>query len=76
MLFRSAIVARGLFHTLGGYLYWMDYMPDNFPESIAFSYPLVYNFSYILGEAIITLIIISLPPVKAALQQIKKMVSE
>lgn len=71
-----AIVARGLFHTLGGYLYWMDYMPDNFPESIAFSYPLVYNFSYILGEAIITLIIISLPPVKAALQQIKKMVSE
>ena len=24
----AAVVARGVFHTLGGYLYWMDYMPD------------------------------------------------
>ena len=23
-----AILARGFFHTLGGYLYWMDYMPE------------------------------------------------
>ena len=22
-----AVLARGVFHTLGGYLYWMDYMP-------------------------------------------------
>ena len=25
----AAVLARGAFHALGGYLYWMDYMPDN-----------------------------------------------
>ena len=27
----AAVLARGFFHSLGGYLYWMDYMPENFP---------------------------------------------
>ena len=27
-----AVIARGAFHSLGGYLYWMSYMPDNFPK--------------------------------------------
>ena len=30
-----AVLARGFFHTLGGYLYWMDYMPENFPILIS-----------------------------------------
>ena len=34
-----AVLARGAFHALGGYLYWMDYMPDNFPKSLAAVYP-------------------------------------
>ncbi len=71
-----AIVARGFFHTLGGYLYWMDYMPDNFPKSLAFAYPLIYNYSYILAEAAITIVILCLPPVKKALAQVRKMVSQ
>ena len=29
-----AVIARGAFHSLGGYLYWMSYMPDNFPKSL------------------------------------------
>ena len=29
-----AVIARGAFHALGGYLYWMSYMPDNFPKSL------------------------------------------
>lgn len=28
----AAVLARGFFHSLGGYLYWMDYMPENFPS--------------------------------------------
>ena len=66
---------RGLFHTLGGYLYWMDYMPENFPESLAFVYPVIYNFSYIIVETALTIIVINLPPVKKALVQVKKMVT-
>ena len=56
------ILARGAFHTLGGYLYWMDYMPENFPQSLAALYPIIYNYSYILAEAVLTVIVISLPP--------------
>ena len=67
-----AIILRGLFHSIGGYLYWMDYMPDTFPKSLAFIYPIVYNYSYILGEGLITVIILLLPPVKKALARIEK----
>lgn len=72
----AAILARGLFHTLGGYLYWMDYMPDNFPSSLAFLYPIAYNYAYILAEGIITIVILSLPPVKSAMTRVKKMAAE
>ena len=36
-----AILAMGAFHALGGYLYWMDYMPDNFPKSLTALYPII-----------------------------------
>lgn len=65
-------LARGAFHTLGGYLYWMDYMPENFPKSLTAVYPIVYNYSYVLAEGVLILIVISLPPVKKALNQVQK----
>ena len=68
-----AILLRGLFHAIGGYLYWMDYMPENFPASLAAVYPFCYNYAYILAEGLITLIIISLPPVKNALRRVGEM---
>lgn len=69
----AACMLRGLFHTIGGYLYWMDYMPESFPHSLAAVYPIVYNYSYILIEMVITLIIINLPPVKKALGKIAEL---
>lgn len=66
-----AILARGAFHALGGYLYWMDYMPENFPQSLAVLYPIIYNYSYILLEGVLTLIVISVPAVSKALTQIR-----
>lgn len=68
-----ACLVRGLFHTIGGYLYWMDYMPEWFPKSLTSVYSIIYNYSYILTEMIITLIIINLPPVKKALEKVKEM---
>lgn len=68
-----ACLARGLFHTIGGYIYWMDYMPEWFPKSLTSVYSIIYNYSYILAEMIITLIIINLPPVKKALEKVKEM---
>ncbi|WP_461810996.1 energy-coupled thiamine transporter ThiT [Faecalimonas sp.] len=67
-----AILGRGAFHVIGGYLYWMDYMPDNFPKSLAAAYPFIYNYSFILAEGLITILILSIPAVKKALEQVKR----
>ena len=71
-----AVIARGAFHALGGYLYWMSYMPDNFPQSLKSIYPIAYNYSYILAEGAITLVIISIPAVAKGLNRIRQMALE
>ena len=68
----AAVLARGVFHTLGGYLYWMDYMPDEFPQSLKSIYPIAYNYSYLLAEAALTIIIISSPAVSKGLNRVKQ----
>ena len=68
----AAVIARGAFHALGGYLYWMDYMPDNFPKALTSVYPIVYNYSYLLVEAVITVIVISIPTVSKGLNRVKQ----
>ena len=68
----AAVLARGVFHTLGGYLYWMDYMPDAFPQSLKSIYPIAYNYSYLLAEAVLTIIIISIPAVSKGLNRVKQ----
>lgn len=68
-----AVLARGVFHTLGGYLYWMDYMPDNFPKSLTSVYPILYNYSYLLVEGVVTVILISIPAVAKGLSRVKQM---
>lgn len=72
----AAVLARGAFHALGGYLYWMDYMPDNFPKALASLYPILYNYSYLLVEGVITVIVISIPAVSKALSRVKQMAAE
>lgn len=42
-----AIMSRGVMASIAGYLYWMEYMPENFPKSLTVVYPIVYNYSYI-----------------------------
>ena len=34
-------------------------------------YPIVYNYSYLLAEAVITVIVISIPAVKKALDRVR-----
>lgn len=68
-----AILARGLFHTIGGYLYWMDYMPDNFPKSLAQLYPVIYNYAYILAEGAVTIIVLKIPAVSKMFRKLQSM---
>ena len=67
----AAVIARGAFHALGGYLYWMDYMPENFPKALSSLYPILYNYSYLLAEGVITVIIICIPAVAKGLKRVK-----
>lgn len=70
-----AIMLRGLFHSIGGYLYWMDYMPENFPQSLAVLYPVIYNYSYILLEGIITIIALKIPAVNKMFKRLQTFVT-
>lgn len=65
------ILARGVMASIAGYLYWMDYMPDGFPKSLTVIYPICYNYAYILAEAVVTVIVINLPPVRKAMIHLK-----
>ena len=47
-------------------------MPENFPKSLTAVYPIAYNYSYLRAEGIITVIIISIPAVAKALNQVKQ----
>lgn len=69
-----SIFMRGLFSTIAGYIFWMDYIPENFPKNFSMFYSVIYNYSYILVEGIITLIIISVPTVSKAINSISKSV--
>lgn len=68
----AAVFARGAFHTLGGYLYWMSYMPESFPRALQSVYPVVYNYSYLLAEAAITVTILSVPAVSRGIGRVKQ----
>ena len=70
------VIARGAFHALGGYLYWMDYMPENFPKALSSVYPILYNYSYLLAEGVITVIIICIPAVAKGLNRVKRIALE
>ncbi|WP_295762356.1 energy-coupled thiamine transporter ThiT [uncultured Oscillibacter sp.] len=68
----AAVLARGAFHALGGYLYWMDYMPEEFPQALRDLYPIVYNYSYLLAEGLLTVIVIKIPAVEKALERVRR----
>jgi thiamine transporter len=68
-----AIFARGLLHSIGGYLFYMEWIPETFPQSLTSIYPLVYNYSYILAEGAITVAILLIPAVKKAMERVKTM---
>lgn len=67
-----AAVMRGISHVIGGYMFWMDSMPDNFPKAIKFLYPIVYNFSFIGAEIVLTTVILLVPGVAAVLIRLRR----
>ena len=54
----------------------MDYMTENFPKALTSLYPILYNYSYLLAEGVITVIIISIPAVAKGLKRVKRIALE
>lgn len=63
----AGVIGRYVFAVLSGVLFFAAYAGDQNP----WIYSLTYNMTYILPEAIITLIVIMLPPVYAALKRVR-----
>ena len=64
-----AVFGRYVFAVISGVVFFGAYAPEGTPAIV---YSLTYNATYIVPEAIATLIEISLPPVAKALAQVKK----
>ncbi len=65
-----SVLGRYFFAFLSGWIFFGEYAASYNMGAVVYS--LVYNGSYLITEAVVTLIIIQLPPVKNALQSLKK----
>ena len=63
------VIGRYIFAVISGFVFFGAYAPEGTPAIV---YSLGYNATYIVPEAVITLIIISIPAVSKALTQVKK----
>lgn len=69
----TAVSARLLFHCISGVIFYTEYIGVVGKDIEAVASGILYNMSYIVPEAVLTLIVISLPPVKDVLLRVKKM---
>ena len=63
------VIGRYIFAVISGVVFFGAYAPEGTPAIV---YSIGYNATYIVPEAVITLIIISIPAVSKALAQVKK----
>lgn len=63
-----AVAGKFVFHAISGYIFWYMFAPEGWSPLL---YTIAYNASYLSVEAAITIAIISIPTVKAALEKVK-----
>ena len=63
------VFGRFIFSTISGIVFFASYAPEGMNPIL---YSLGYQASYLVPEAVITLIIISIPPVAKALARVKQ----
>lgn len=65
------VFGRFVFSSISGYVFFASYAPEAWNPIL---YTVVYNGSYMLLEAVITLIIISIAPFNKALQHVRSLI--
>ena len=66
------VTGRFVFAILSGVIFFADYAPEGMNP---FVYSFLYNGAYLGAEALVTVIILSLPPVARALRNVKSMMT-
>lgn len=69
----AGVFGRFFFASVSGLVFYTVYVESLAENMVAIWASLVYNMTYILPEAVITVMLISLPSVKAALVKLKEM---
>lgn len=69
----AGVIGRYIFAVISGFIFFGQYAPEGTPAIV---YSLTYNATYIVPEAIATLIIISIPAVSKALGIVKSRATE
>lgn len=67
------VLGRYICHVISGYVFFGSYAPEGMNAMV---YTLGYNLTYILPELIATLVVVTIPAVKTALTQVKRMATE
>jgi thiamine transporter len=66
------VAGRYLCHIISGVVYFAEFAGDQNP----IVYSVIYNATYIVPEAIAAILILSIPAVRNALSEVKKMANE
>ena len=66
----TGVAGRYIFVTLSGVIFFGAYAPDSFPNPLAYS--LAYNGAYIGLEALITTVVLLIPPVASAVRMVQR----
>lgn len=70
------VAGRFVIHMVSGLIFYTAYVDTLEGNVAAIWASTAYNLSYILPEAILTLILLALPPIRNAFQNIKRMATE
>ncbi len=67
------VAGRFFFHEVSGLIFYTSYAESMRENAVAIWASTAYNLSYLLPEAVLTLLLLAIPPVRNMFAQIKKM---
>lgn len=70
------VFGRFIFHTISGIIFYTEYVGNFGGNVAAIMTGVIYNLSYILPEAIVTLVVLFIPAVDKAMKRLKILATE
>ena len=67
------VLGRLFFHCVSGVIFYTEYIGETGADAAAIWAGIVYNMSYIIPEAAVSIVLILIPPVTKALKRVKQM---